>query len=194
MKYYPLIVFGCWIIPSVHRLINLFGVEGGFLIVLLHGIGDASTGFLNACMYGLTPEVFKTNIAFFCPENKEELEDRMKAKRQASRDFEEAQRSQKTPKCENEHYMQLMMPASIPVDYNQGVRCDICGQYRLEENEYFYHCKECSYDLCDMCDGKDGISEQPTELLGGVDIMATEESADKEPRDVEAGAEMDSRE
>lgn len=71
MQYYPMVLFGCWVIPSIHRLINLFGGEGGFAITLLHGIGDAINGACNAAVYGLTREVYETNAEFCCPEDPE---------------------------------------------------------------------------------------------------------------------------
>lgn len=39
----------------------------------------------------------------------------------------------------------------IPDGYGGIPRCDHCGQEDLHELEHFYHCAQCSFDVCQAC-------------------------------------------
>ena len=58
-----------------------------------------------------------------------------------------------TPQCNNKHEMQLFL--SQPEEYNDddnNITCNMCKKSNIcNNNRYIYHCKSCSYDLCDNC-------------------------------------------
>ena len=53
------------------------------------------------------------------------------------------------PKCKKGHEMKFQY--GRPSTYRGGARCDVCREKKLEVKVYFYHCKDCRYDLCIPC-------------------------------------------
>ena len=55
-------------------------------------------------------------------------------------------------RCDNNHALECIRskPLSNPA-YRGGAQCNVCRQGALEHMVYFYHCKQCFYDLCKGC-------------------------------------------
>eukprot|EP01041_Mallomonas_annulata_P011598 gene11598-24276_t len=55
------------------------------------------------------------------------------------------------PFCSKDHAMEKFMKGQCPDRYSvETAFCDICHGL-LRASSYFYHCKECAYDICGNC-------------------------------------------
>lgn len=54
------------------------------------------------------------------------------------------------PLCAKKHQMQLLL--SNPEEYHSSTSCDWCSERDISrKGRFLYHCKQCSYDICDSC-------------------------------------------
>lgn len=76
------------------------------------------------------------------------------------------------PECDNGHKCIKFKDGKTPRSYLGGVVCDVCGKGGLSYNVEYYHCDDCSYDICLSCaylkaKGKDQ-SEYSDEVITNV--------------------------
>jgi hypothetical protein len=61
------------------------------------------------------------------------------------------------PHCEEHHLMCKMRTKDRPRSYHGSIHCDLCHQTQLQkqfQQEFYYHCEYCYYDLCQSCGRK----------------------------------------
>lgn len=51
--------------------------------------------------------------------------------------------------CKNKHAMNKL--TEKPDGYRGRARCGVCYKRNIDEEDYFYNCSECEYDLCMNC-------------------------------------------
>ena len=66
LKYYPLILIICYFWATVNRIWEMFFGEA-FVLAVLQVLGTSIAGLVNALIYGLTEQVRKATLVFFCP-------------------------------------------------------------------------------------------------------------------------------
>ena len=55
------------------------------------------------------------------------------------------------PICSQEHHMKRMGHGMLVEGYDGAAACDECSASPLSVNTEYFHCPECSYDLCLSC-------------------------------------------